>query len=110
MFVQLTYEDAQILRPQALFHESEGLSAIISREQADQSGYDYDGGYRQITLEVYSDLAGVGLTAAVSTALAEAGIPANVVAAFNHDHVFVPAGLAAQALDVLERLHRDSQS
>jgi uncharacterized protein len=46
------------------------------------------------------------LTAAVAAALADAGISANVVAAFHHDHVFVPARRADEALDCLRRLGR----
>ena len=46
----------------------------------------------------------VGLTAAVSTALASAGIACNVLAGYFHDHLIVPADRAADALDVLTRL------
>ncbi len=56
---------------------------------------------RGITLTVHSSLEAVGLTAAVATALTEAGISANVVAAFFHDHIFVPAADADQAVAVL---------
>jgi hypothetical protein len=52
---------------------------------------------------VHSALDGTGLTAAVSAALAAAGIPCNMVAAFHHDHVFVPAAMAARALAVLQQ-------
>ena len=51
-----------------------------------------------------SSLEAVGLTAAVAGALAAEGISANVVAAFHHDHVFVPAGRAAEAMACLARL------
>jgi hypothetical protein len=57
-----------------------------------------------ITLTVQSALDGVGLTAAVSGALAEAGIPCNMVAAFHHDHVFVPEDRAGEALAILTAL------
>jgi hypothetical protein len=46
----------------------------------------------------------VGLTAVVSSALAEAGIACNVVAATRHDHLFVPIDRAADALAILRRL------
>lgn len=51
-----------------------------------------------------SPLEAVGLTAAVSGALAGAGISANVVATFFHDHVFVPKASAELALAVLQNL------
>ncbi len=46
-------------------------------------------------------LSAVGLTAVFAGALAAAGISANVVAGFHHDHVFVPLALADEALGVL---------
>jgi hypothetical protein len=65
---------------------------------------------RQITLRVHSALDGVGLTAAVASALSDAGIPCNMVAAFHHDHVFVPSSLAAAALDALRKLQASVES
>jgi hypothetical protein len=46
----------------------------------------------------------VGLTAAVSGALAEAEIACNVVAGFHHDHLFVPWERRDEALAILQRL------
>ena len=65
---------------------------------------------RRITLTVHSSLEAVGLTAAVATCLAQAGISANVVAAYHHDHVFVPeadAETAVQALRQLQQRYRE---
>ena len=59
---------------------------------------------RRIELTVHSALEGVGLTAAVASALAREGMPCNAVAAFHHDHIFVPSGMAEQALGVLTAL------
>jgi hypothetical protein len=53
---------------------------------------------------VHSSLEAVGLTAAVAGALTAAGISANVVAAFHHDHVFVPADRAEAAMAQLDLL------
>ena len=89
-------------RPIASFYEKEGLSLILGREQAEEKGLAFSGCFRQITLQVHSNLEAVGLTAAVATALAEEGISANVVAATCHDHVFVPVAKAEQALAVLQ--------
>ncbi len=60
--------------------------------------------FKRIELQVHSSLEAVGLTAAVATALAEQGISANVVAAYHHDHIFVPSQKAGQALAVLQQL------
>ena len=57
-----------------------------------------------ITLRVHSDLAAVGLTAAFARALADAGIACNVVAGVHHDHLFVPADRAGDALAALRAL------
>jgi len=59
---------------------------------------------RRITLTIHSGLAAVGLMAAVSTALAQAGIGCNPVAGYCHDHLFVPADRAQDAMAVLARL------
>ena len=57
-----------------------------------------------ITLQVHSALGAVGLTAAVSRVLTEAGISANVVAGFTHDHLFVPHDRADDAVRTLVAL------
>lgn len=50
----------------------------------------------------------MGLTAAVSRALADAGLSCNVVAGFHHDHLFVPYEDAEHAVEILRRLAQDS--
>lgn len=90
--------------PVASFAEEEGLTLVLPRERADAAGLPYAGAFRMLSLRVHSSLEAVGLTAAVAACLAERGISANVVAAFFHDHVFVPAGRAAEALDALRAL------
>ena len=92
------------LPPLATFQETEGLSVIVTRAQADALDLGYDSVHRCITLQVHSSLTAVGLTAAVSTVLANAGLSANVVAAHRHDHVFVPADRAAEAIEALRAL------
>jgi len=85
------------------FRETEGLTLILLASLADSAGLPYAGTMRCITLTVHSSLQAVGLTAAVSHAIAEAGIPANVVAAYYHDHIFVPSAQAARAVFLLEQ-------
>lgn len=90
--------------PIGLFAETEGLTAILPVERARELGLGDAEWFRRITLTVHSSLEAVGLTAAVATALADRGISANVVAAYFHDHVFVPEEHAEAALDALRQL------
>lgn len=88
----------------ASVREAEGLSVVVSEADARTSGLPVAFTAAWITLDVHSDLAAVGLTAAVSAALARAGIGCNVIAGVYHDHLFVPAALTTQAMEVLEAL------
>jgi hypothetical protein len=89
------------LAPLGTFYEHEGLTVILLKTQADELSISYQGVFQCITLNVYSSLEAVGLTAAVSSALATVGISANVVAAYHHDHIFVPTEKANQAIQCL---------
>ena len=60
--------------------------------------------FRWITLSVPSDLTAVGLTAAVSRALADSGVACNVIAGHHHDHLLVPVESAGTAMEVLQAL------
>lgn len=85
----------------ATFREAEGLSVLMAVDRARGLGLPVESPMRQITLRVYSSLEGVGLTAAVAGALAARGIACNMIAARLHDHVFVPAARAEEAVGVL---------
>ena len=88
------------------FREAEGTTLILAREEAERLGLTYDYLAAWITLEVHSDLAAVGLTAAFSQALAQAAIGCNVVAGTIHDHIFVPVAQANDAMAVLQALQQ----
>jgi uncharacterized protein len=92
----------------ATFRENEGLSLIVPYPFVQAQGHDAEP-YARITLQVYSALAGVGLTAAVSAAITDKGIACNMVAAYHHDHVFVPAARADDALAALQKLQADTR-
>jgi hypothetical protein len=96
--------DWTALDPLAMFREAEGVSLILERGAAEAAGFPVAAPMALITLNVYSALDGVGLTAAVAAALAKAGIACNMVAALNHDHVFVPADRADEAIAILRAL------
>jgi len=84
-----------------IFKEKEGISLLLPVDVATARNYKFDGIFKGITLDVHSSLEAVGLTAAVSTRMAQEGISANVIAATFHDHVFVGAADAARALAAL---------
>ena len=88
----------------ATMREDEGLSVILPLDAATALGIAPAAPMRLITLGVDSALDAVGLTAAVSTALAAAGIPCNMVAGFHHDHIFLPEDRAEAAMAVLHAL------
>jgi hypothetical protein len=86
------------------FREEEGLTLVLEKKLADRLRLSYGFISAWITLTVHSALEAVGLTAAVSNALADRGISCNVIAAYYHDHIFVPAKDAALAMETLREL------
>lgn len=106
-YVFCTLADGRLpdgLQPLGSFREREGLTLILPRVEAEDAGLTFDYVAAWLTLEVHSALEAVGLTAAVATALANAGISCNVVAAWYHDHLFVAHADGPRALDVLRAL------
>jgi len=90
--------------PEATVLESEGLTLVVPRGVADDHGWLYDFVAGWVTLTIHSALDAVGLTAAVSRALADAGISANMLAGRFHDHVLVPVERRDEAVAVLREL------
>lgn len=98
------YGDLAALKPIASYQENEGLSLVLLKSAADEAGLAYTSVFNCISLEVHSSLDAVGLTAAIAEKLAAHGISANVIAAYYHDHIYVPKAKAALALQLLEAL------
>lgn len=90
----------------ASVREDEGLSVVVDAEQAREHGIDGEFPCAWITLRVHSALDAVGFLAVVTSSLAEAGISANAVAGFHHDHLFVPWSRRDEAMAVLDALTR----
>ena len=103
-FADKSMADLAELEPIGLFAETEGVTAILPVARAVELGLAEASWYRRITLMVHSSLAAVGLTAAVSTALGRANIACNIAAAFYHDHIFIAAEHADDAMRVLLEL------
>ncbi|MCB6178389.1 ACT domain-containing protein [Rhodobacter sp. Har01] len=98
----------EAVQPFAVVAEDEGLTLVAPMDRLRQAGLQPQGPMARITLRVHSSLVAVGLTAAVAGALAAEGISANVIAGFHHDHIFLPAAQARQAMQVLDRLSRNA--
>ncbi len=90
------------LHPIGIFCEEEGVTLVLEKSMAEEADLAFSGTFKQITLTVHSSLEAEGLTAAISNKLAKKGISANVIAAYYHDHIFVPAEKADEALAALK--------
>ncbi|MEO0389873.1 MAG: ACT domain-containing protein [Pseudomonadota bacterium] len=102
-FCTLAPGDPRLEVALAVMREPEGVSAILHSRDAPDGAMPM----AHILLQVTSALDGVGLTAAVSAALAHQQIPCNIVAGHHHDHVFVPQAMAAAALACLQHRAQD---
>ncbi len=92
----------------ALIQEMEGYTLILKRNLADQFKLRYHFLAAKITIQVHSALEAVGLTAALSTQLANHSISCNVIAGFYHDHLFVDYEHGPKAVEVLLSLRRQA--
>ena len=107
IYVFLTLNDQQLptkVKPRMMFEEAEGTTCILRKEEAEDAGLDYEFPSRMITLKIHSSLDAVGFIARVATALAKADMGVNPVSGYIHDHLFVPDGRHAEALQILEQL------
>jgi len=105
--VQGEYHDFHELSPLASYREEEGLTLVVTKESAIAKKLPFESVFKGITLTIHSSLDAVGLTAAVSTKLADKGISANVIAAYYHDHIFVQAEKAELAIEALGEFSRE---
>ena len=111
-FVYCTFPDFKLppgINPIGTFREAEGLTAIVERSEADRAEVPHVFEARLITLTVHSSLEAIGFMATVATGLAKAGVPCNAVAAYHHDHLFVPRHLADHAMSLLVALASDGE-
>lgn len=86
------------------FRETEAVTIVLEKNIADEWSLDYSYISSWITLNIYSSLEAVGLTAAFANALKKENISCNVVAAYFHDHIFVAVKDAEKAMDAIEAL------
>lgn len=87
--------------PVMLFREREGETLILREDEANAAFLSSIFPSRMITLNVHSALDAVGFLAAITGRLAAAGMGVNPVSGYFHDHLFVPADRATEAMAVL---------
>jgi uncharacterized protein len=92
------------IEPMMMFREAEGITLILTDDQAAAAGLPAAFRSRMITLEIASSLEAVGFLAAITAELARAGIAVNPVSAFHHDHLFVPEARADDAMAILRAM------
>lgn len=97
------------LNPMMIFREREGDTLILREDEAGGAGLAAVFRSRMITLNIHSSLDAVGFLAAVTTRLAAAGMGVNPVSAYFHDHLFVPADRADEALAILSALGAENR-
>jgi len=88
----------------ATFNEHEGTTYILSKYDADSLNLTYDGQWGWVSIGYQSELSMVGLTAIIAQILAAHDMPCNVVAAYYHDHIFVPIDRADEAVSLLIKI------
>lgn len=106
VYVAVDAATARSLPAEAMIVEDEAVTVVLRLVDADAAGCDYGYVAAWITLGVNSALEAVGLTAAISAALGDAGISCNILAGYHHDHMLVPYDDAERALAALRSLAR----
>lgn len=114
-FITVTDADSELptraeVERQALarISEAEGTTYVLPAEAvtelglADAAAGSFTAAW--LTLRVHSSLEAVGLTAAISNVLSNAGIACNVLAGYYHDHLLVPSDAAERAIAAIESL------
>lgn len=89
------------LHPVALIREPEGITVVVSLEEAESAGLDTSEPYTLITLSAPGSLDVVGLNSGISQVLSSRSIPANIFSGIYHTHIFVPSLRANEAKSVL---------
>lgn len=87
-----------------IFMEDEGPTVVLRADTETPQ----DNRWVWLELSVFSDLQAVGFLAKVAQALSNADVPCNAIAAFHHDHIFVPETKADAAITAINKLAQES--
>lgn len=106
VFISITKNNMKNLKfkPLLMFEEKEGVTLIVTKEEAVANKLSYENFWSLITLTVHSDLNAVGFLAIITQELAKNNISVNVVSAFYHDHLFVIKEKSREAYNLIKNL------
>jgi hypothetical protein len=89
----------------AVIKDDREITCIIDESRLGaQKFLGFEGEWRMITFDMVLPLSLIGFFAAISAALAEAGVNVFVISAYTTDHVFVKNQKLATAIKALEKL------
>lgn len=94
--------------PLMRFSEQEGDTLILTQAAAVANNLAHEFACRMITLNIHSSLEAVGFLARITQRLAAQNMGVNPVSGFYHDHLFVPADRAEDALTELRLMSNQS--
>lgn len=101
-FVAVEAPSASLLAvAEAMVREATSTTLVLPVESARRAGLTVVVEMAWLSLTVQSSLEAVGLTAAFSKVLGDAGISCNVLAGYHHDHLLVPVDRADDAIAAL---------
>ena len=102
-----SFPDSLFSKALGTFREKEGWTLILEEKDL-PTNCTKSKAQSLITLTVYSDLQAVGFLAAISKAIAEAGISINVISGYYHDHIFIPQEFATKTMAILHRIQEEN--
>lgn len=98
------------LQPQLIVQEAEGTTIVTTEALATSHGYkEVIFPCKKISLTVHSSLEAIGLIATITNRLKDHQISTNVVSGVFHDHIYVPADRAKDAMRVLEEISAEAK-
>lgn len=89
---------------EAVINEGDSVTAVVTLDAARRRGWHGEFEAAWLTVDAHTALDGVGLTAALSRALAAEGIPCNILAGYFHDHLLVALDRADDAVAAIDAL------
>lgn len=84
--------------------EDEGLLVLATKDYLQGRGIIFEGPFAKLAIQAQVPIGFIELTAVLARKLADKGLPANIIAAYYHNVIFVQYDLRDQSLAALEEL------